>query len=153
MNLLRARALRFMCMLSGRNVLSMAGITQPIMIPCWCMSVCICRIISSAGALYAAGAAGAECGVQAGAALLVWPADGGGAGAVVKETLAEFASWLWCLQSRGIWRWCRRGCRRPRRRRRLFRTILMQECGDCARCMQVRCRLQCGRTASCGNCH
>ena len=37
--------------------------------------------------------------------------------------------------SRGIWRWRRRFCRRPRRRGRAFRTILMQECGDCARCM------------------
>lgn len=55
--------------------------------------------------------------------------------------------------SRGIWRWRRRFCRCPRRRRHAFRTILMQECGDCARCTQVRCRLQCGRTASCGSCH
>lgn len=55
--------------------------------------------------------------------------------------------------SRGIWRWRRRFCRRQRRRRRAFRTILMQECGDCAHCMQVRRRLQCGRTASCGSCH
>lgn len=37
--------------------------------------------------------------------------------------------------SRGIWRWRRRFCRRPRRRGRAFRTILMQECGECARCM------------------
>lgn len=55
--------------------------------------------------------------------------------------------------SRGIWRWRRRFCRRARRRRRAFLTILMQECGDCARCTQVRRRRQCGRTASCGSSH
>ena len=75
--------------------------------------------------------------------------------AVVKETLAEFARSLpaGCgACSRGIWRWRRRCCRRARRRGRAFPTILMQECGDCARCMQVRLRRQCGRTASCGSC-
>lgn len=53
---------------------------------------------------------------------------------------------------RGIWRWRRRFCRRARRRGRAYCTILMQECGDCARCMKVRRRRQCGRTASFGSC-
>lgn len=101
----------------------------------------------------AARRSGAECGVQAGATLLVRR----------QTEAAQAAPWsrkCWrslpagCgACSRGIWRWRRRFCRRQRRRRRAFRTILMQECGDCAHCMQVRRRLQCGRTASCGSCH